>query len=439
MSTNPVMINIFERLQSFVDLSNSSNSNNDKLAVIEQFKDDVEVMQILKWTYDPFKQFYVTSSNCKKRSDLVSKVTHSHVLHLLEDLSDRVLTGHTAIGYVNAFVNEYLQYEDLIWSIIDRNLKTRSTTQMINKVVPDLIPTFSVALANAYDEKTAKKVKWEDVWYCSRKLDGVRCIAIVDRGGNTKFYSRAGNEFTTLGKIAEEIKNHPLLWNRVLDGEVCMVDQNGNEDFQGVIKEIKRKDHTIQTPKYFVFDSLTHQEFASGTSERTFWMRDAEMIDTFGDIESPLIDHLAQIEIMDDEGFESMNDIAKANGWEGLMLRKNATYQGKRSSDILKVKTFYDAEYIVTGVENKVHRVIVNGQEVEEEVLSHVYITHKGCTVKVGSGFSLEERRQYYANPDQIVGKTITVQYFEETQNQHGEFSLRFPVIKAVYEGARTF
>jgi len=154
------MINIFERLQSFVDLSNSSNSNNDKLAVIDRFKEDEDVMQILKWTYDPFKQFYVTSSNCKKRSDLVSKVTHSHVLHLLEDLSDRVLTGHTAIGYVNAFVNEYSQYEDLIWSIIDRNLKTRSTTQMINKVVPDLIPTFSVALANAYDEKTAKKVKW---------------------------------------------------------------------------------------------------------------------------------------------------------------------------------------------------------------------------------------------------------------------------------------
>ena len=27
----------------------------------------------------------------------------------------------------------------------------------------------------------------------------------------------------------------------VLDGEVCMMDDNGNEDFQGIMKQIKRK------------------------------------------------------------------------------------------------------------------------------------------------------------------------------------------------------
>ena len=29
---------------------------------------------------------------------------------------------------------------------------------------------------------------------------------------------------------------------------------NGVEDFQGIMKEIKRKDHTIKNPKYKVFD-----------------------------------------------------------------------------------------------------------------------------------------------------------------------------------------
>ena len=430
----------FKLIQEFVEASNASNSNNDKLAVLEAYSQHEVIRKALNYTYDTFKQYGITSTNCKKNADLVSPYHQfEDFFSLLDYLNDRILTGHDAIKAVNRFVMENKQYEEVIWNIIDRNLKTRSTAATINKVIPNLIPTFSVALANAYDEKTAKKVDWNDTWYCSRKLDGVRCVAIVDNNGDAKFYSRAGNEFTTLGKIAEEIKQHPLLYNRVLDGEVCMVDQNGNEDFQGIIKEIKRKDHTIETPKYFVFDALTQQEFTSGVSDRTFWMRDAELIDTFGDIDSPLLDHLAQIEILDDEGFESMNTIAKDNGWEGLMLRKNTTYQGKRSNDILKVKTFYDAEYEVTGVENKVHRVIVDGQEVEEEVLSHIYIQHRGCQVKVGSGFSLEERRLYYSNPELIVGKTITVQYFEETQNQHGEYSLRFPVIKAVYETARDF
>lgn len=430
----------FKLIQEFVEASNASNSNNDKLAVLETYSQHEVIRKALNYTYDTFKQYGVTSTNCKKNSDLVSPYHQfEDFFSLLDYLNDRILTGHDAIKAVNRFVRENKQYEEVIWNIIDRNLKTRSTASTINKVIPNLIPTFSVALANAYDEKTAKKVNWNDTWYCSRKLDGVRCVAIVDNNGDAKFYSRAGNEFTTLGKIAEEIKQHPLLRNRVLDGEVCMVDQNGNEDFQGIIKEIKRKDHTIETPKYFVFDALTHQEFSSCVSDRTFWMRDAELIDAFGDIDSPLLDHLAQIEILDDEGFESMNTIAKDNGWEGLMLRKNTIYQGKRSNDILKVKTFYDAEYEVTGAENKVHRVIVDGQEVEEEVLSHIYIQHRGCQVKVGSGFSLEERRLYYANPEMIIGKTITVQYFEETQNQHGEYSLRFPVIKAVYETARDF
>jgi hypothetical protein len=36
-----------------------------------------------------------------------------------------------------------------------------------------------------------------------------------------------------------------------------------------------------------------------------------------------------------------------------------------------------------------------------------------------------------------IVGKTITVQYFEETTNDKGGISLRFPTVKHIYEGVR--
>ena len=36
-----------------------------------------------------------------------------------------------------------------------------------------------------------------------------------------------------------------------------------------------------------------------------------------------------------------------------------------------------------------------------------------------------------------IVGKTITVQYFEETKNQEGGVSLRFPTVKHIYETKR--
>ena len=64
-----------------------------------------------------------------------------------------------------------------------------------------------------------------------------------------------------------------------------------------------------------------------------------------------------------------------------------------------------------------------------------VYIEHKGHKVAVGSGFSQEQRLKYTQEP--IVGKTITVQYFEETKNDKGGISLRFPTVKHIYENER--
>lgn len=50
-----------------------------------------------------------------------------------------------------------------------------------------------------------------------------------------------------------------------------------------------------------------------------------------------------------------------------------------------------------------------------------------------------EQRRHYFNNPEQIIGKQVTIQYFETTKNKRGEESLRFPVMKCIYEGIRDF
>ena len=119
------------------------------------------------------------------------------------------------------------------------------------------------------------------------------------------------------------------------------------------------------------------------------------------------------------------------------MLRKNVSYVGKRSKDLLKVKKFYDEEYTVKGIEFGDMRYIKDGVEVEEEMVSNITIEHKGNTVGVGSGFSMDERKKYFKNPELLVGKTVTIQYFEESKNKDGEYSLRFPVLKHVYENGR--
>ena len=47
------------------------------------------------------------------------------------------------------------------------------------------------------------------------------------------------------------------------------------------------------------------------------------------------------------------------------------------------------------------------------------------------------EREMYFKSPQDIIGKTVTIQYFEESKNQNGGFSLRFPVLKHVYTNGR--
>lgn len=428
----------FQLISDFVEASNATNSNSDKLEVLKTYTQYESVCKALNYTYDTYKQYGVTSANCKKNSDLMGHPnTYGSLFTLLDDLNNRVCTGHTAIANVNRFVHENYTYKDLIFNIIDRNLKTRSTASMINKVKPGLIPTFDVALAKAFDEKTQKKVNWEDRWFVSRKLDGVRCLTVIDENGEPKFFSRQGKEFLTLDNLKTDIKTLGLK-NTVLDGEVCIVDQNGNEDFAGIIKEIKRKDHTIVKPYYWMFDMLSMEDFNSKTSEVTFGQRITDLLDLSLGKGLTLIGVLQQ-QIGNDQIFSEMMAESKANGWEGLMLRKDAAYKGKRSDEILKVKQMFDDEYIVVDLENDVHRVIVDGAEVEEEMLKNVIIEHKGNQVRVGSGFSHEQRRHYFQNPKEILGKQITVQYFEESQSKSGEYSLRFPVIKAVYETKRDF
>lgn len=425
-------------IQDFVNASNQTNSNTDKLNILKKYADNESVCKALNYTYNTFKQYGVTSENCKKNSHLV-KYSYSDLSTLLDDLNDRFITGHLAISCVNGFIEANKDYEELIFNIIDRNLKTRSTTSMINKVIPGLIPTFDVALANSYDEKMAKKVDLNnDIWFVSRKLDGCRCICIIDENGEPKYFSRAGNEFMTLKNLDAEIISLGLK-NMVIDGEICMMDENGNENFQGIIKEIKRKDHTIKNPFFYMFDILTIEEFINKEGTRPFSHRNVQLDNLFYEKEFKNIGYLEQTILLDERMLMVKVTEAKENGWEGLMLRKDAPYQGKRSNDVLKVKQFYDAEYIVVDIENAINRVIVDGVEVEEWMMRNVVIEHKGNRVQVGSGFSHEQKRYYFEHPEKILGKEIVVQYFEETQNDKGTVSLRFPTVKAVYDGRRDY
>ena len=416
-------------VKKFIKEMRATSSSLEKIKILKKQK--CFVKGILEYTYNPYKQFYVTSKTCKKNNHLTKATYFSkNIFDLLDDLRERYMTGHSAIEGVNYFISKNKEYEEIIYDIIDKDLKIRAGAKLINKAFPGLIPEFNVALAQEYKGKC----DWTDGWYASRKLDGVRCLAVVDEEGECTLYSRMGKELTTLNKVKEAIEKTGII-NAVFDGEICLLDENGNEDFQGVMKQLRRKDHQIENPVFVVFDMIHKPDFDSNKgneilSERLHTLRSWYNGST---VNMEIIRRLDQFQVTDGRHFDMWGQTASDNNWEGFMVRKDVGYEGKRSKNLLKVKTFHDAEYVVRSIDSAPMAVVRDGKEKQETMLSQVYIMHKGYSVAVGSGFTQEQRIKYHNNPGDIIGKTITVQYFEETKNQEGGISLRFPTVKIVH------
>ena len=432
---------ILDTLQQFVNEMQATSSSLDKVEILKKYKDKPHFTTILNVVYDPHIQFYVTSKSCLKHRDisheLNSELAEEDILHILDALAARQATGHDAIKCVNGFINCFPQHEKLIYNIIDKDLEIRAGAKVLNKAIPGLIPEFNVALAQKYEPKLASFGKdTNETWYASRKLDGVRCLAVVDVEGNCTLYSRMGKEFTTLNKIKYAIEATGII-NTVFDGEICIIDEDGNEDFQSVMKELRRKDHQIENPTFMLFDMIHKTDFENNKSTKILSERLHKLRSWLGPryATKNTLRYLDQYVITDNKHFDKWAQMATDNNWEGFMLRKDVAYEGKRTKNLLKVKKFHDAEYTVVDCDVSSMAVVRDGKEEQETMLAQVYIEHKGHLVKVGSGFSQEQRIKYLT--EDIVGKTITVQYFEETHNDKGGISLRFPTVKHIYENER--
>lgn len=428
------MQNDLRHVANFIDEMKSTSSTNAKKEILKKY-DTPFLRNLFNYVYTPFKQYYVSSDNLRKNGHL-SMPGYTNLFTLLDDLSARRITGHDAVSAVNGFINSYPEFADVIYQVFDRNLKTRATTTIINDIMPGTIPIFEVALAEKYKGNEKRVNFYEGLWWASRKLDGCRCATVIDSAGDIRFFSRQGKEFFTLSKLAEDLKKLNLR-NVVLDGEICLIGENGNEDFQGILKQIGKKDHTIEAPKYYMFDFIPLDEFERGFGDTTFVARQVMLNGMMFGANLKYAEVLPQILVENQDHFEALVADAAEMGYEGIMLRKNVGYEGKRSRNLLKVKKMHDAEYQVIDCEMAFCRVIVEGQEIEEEMLKNAKILHKGCPVDVGSGWSLEQRRHYFQNPNDLVGKIITVNYFEETIDQHGKHSLRFPVFKGIHGDRR--
>lgn len=218
-------------------------------------------------------------------------------------------------------------------------------------------------------------------WWMSEKLDGVRAY-----WDGKQFLSRQGNLYHAPDWFVEGLPEIPL------DGELWL----DRKAFQRTVSIVRRQDKSEhwKTIRFVIFDA---PQAAKLFEDRVGFLKE----------ESPRWRN-SYVEILEHKLCENLNHLrtelvrVETLGGEGLMLREpGSAYVAGRSTSLLKVKTFHDAEAEVIGHEPG------KGRHAGRLGALSVRLPN-GKVFSVGTGFSDKQRE---APP--AVGALITFRYQE--------------------------
>jgi DNA ligase 1 len=218
-------------------------------------------------------------------------------------------------------------------------------------------------------------------WWMSEKLDGVRAYW----NGRT-FLSRLGNELLAPEWFVAALPAVPL------DGELWC----GRKKFQQTLGIVRRQDRNEawQKVRFLVFDAPAH---AAAFEERMVLVRQS--------LEQARPPYAGVHEHQRCEGLEHLKaELARveAVGGEGLMLRRpGSAYEVGRSSTLLKVKSFRDAEAQVIGY-------VAGAGRHKGRIGALRARMPDGTEFSVGTGLSDAER-----DSPPAIGSVITYRYQE--------------------------
>ena len=412
----------------------SDNSRLAKEAVVlrEAEASNLELFEGLRLCYDPMITFGVKKVPLHGGPD-GQGLPWVAFKELALGLSRRDFTGHAARDAIELALSASTQAQWNGWyrRILIKDMRAGFSETTVNKMVAKAnkteytVPLFECMLAHdgAKHEKklTGKKL-------LEPKLDGVRVVTVINATNKTAtMYSRNGKILENFPHITSAIEANIDHFERslVLDGEMV------SSSFQALMKQVHRKsDVKSEDARLMLFDIIPVSEFQRGESSMGQGRRSKllrSMKSTFDLIGS--IDVIPQKEVDLDSyvgelEFKEYNKEAIEAGFEGIMIKTvDAPYECKRSTSWLKMKPFIEVSLEITDVEEGTGK---NVGRLGAFVCSGVD-DGRQITVNVGSGFSDDDRIEYWASRDSQPGQVVEVRADAITQNQDGTYSLRFP------------
>jgi len=266
-------------------------------------------------------------------------------------------------------------------------------------------------LAHSFDG--TKRSKFQFPADAQPKLDGVRCIASRDANGEIDLTSRQG-KFWDLPLIAKQLDKW-LPENMILDGEIYI----HGESCQRITSLAKSANPGGKSYKpesealeYHVYDVPTVEG-----DDSLPWIERCMVLGEVGDKHDQII--VPTIRIRNEKDLWEAHGTFIADGYEGAILRADHGQYlwGYRSSELLKVKEFRDAEF----------RVLKARDGKGKMAGCVIWICHNDvtkdtfeCTMKV----TMAERQRMFNNKEDYIGRLLTVRFFDRTDGALP----RFPV-----------
>ena len=414
-----------EKVVEIIKQITETGSTKEKESILKKHKDNDLLKRVLEYTYNPFKKYKVTDKILGQeiQSELTDK--YDSIFELLDVLSTSNINNKLRSDVIN-FLNEVedADLKELYKMMLLKDLRMKCNSSTINKVWKNLIPKFSVMLAESYYDHM-DKVKGKQ-FTLTMKEDGNR-IVIIKEHGDVKCYTRQGQEYNGLDEIVDVVKGFSYD-NFVIDGELMILNHKEipSDQRYKMTSKIVRKDGKKTGVKVVAFDMVSSEAFKNGKSEVGYSTRRYTLEKLLKEMDSPLLEPVELLYSGNDVTMiEKILDEVTGRGEEGIMINLNdAPYECKRTRTLLKAKKFKIADLRVTN--------IFEGDGEFSNMLGAIEVEfeHKGelHRCNCGTGFSQTERIEFYNNPELLLNKIVEVKYFEISSNDDGGFGLRFPV-----------
>lgn len=266
-----------------------------------------------------------------------------------------------------------------------------------------------------YVPQLAQKYKEVDKWpvFVQPKLDGIRCIVRLE-DGEVVGRTRNGKVIECIVHITDQLKGcfqrDPGL---ILDGE--LYNHGLRDDFNKITSLVrkKRSDESLEAAKgiiqYWIFDAPRVYDFDESFRFRTRFFTLTSLLEDHAYDFMNYIQKVPTHSCYNTVSLDSWHNTYLDAGYEGSIIRLNASYENKRSKNVLKRKEFLDSEYlvldVVEGVGNRVGtagNLVCRDQETNKEFHSNIKGTFEYLTE------ILENKKDY-------IGKLVTVKYFQLT------------------------